>query len=47
MGFSIFPKEFNARAECFAGEMMGAVVKIEGRTVKFMGGICQMKWRVV
>jgi hypothetical protein len=47
MGFSIFPKGFNASAECFVGEMMGTVVKTEGKTVKFMGRICQMKWRVV
>jgi len=37
MGFIVFPMEFNARAKCFAGEMMGAVAKIEGEAVKFMG----------
>ena len=33
MGFSVFPMEFNARAECFALEMIGTVVEIEGGAV--------------
>jgi hypothetical protein len=47
MEFSIFQKEFNARTECFVGEMMGTVVKIEGKAVKFMGRTCQMMRRIV
>jgi hypothetical protein len=42
MGFSLFPREFNASAECFTGEMMGAVAKIDGEAVKFMGAASQI-----